>query len=80
MLLNNRTIQINRAAAIQDLRKQLQALEEDGATFEKHKEDDKELAEAIAMSETAASERASEASEAATAAVPLYLEVVRLWL
>lgn len=49
----------------------MQALEEDGATFEKDKEDDKELAEAIAMSETAASERASGASEAATAAVPL---------
>ena len=56
MHLNNLTIKQNRNAEIQDLRKQLQALEEKMAQLgiEKDKDEDKnELAEAIAMSETA---------------------------
>ena len=56
MHLNNLTIKQNRNAEIQDLRKQLQALEEKMSQLgiEKDKDEDKkELAEAIAMSETA---------------------------
>lgn len=70
--MNNLTIQKQRDSEVQDLKRQLRALEEKMAQLgiEKDKEEDnKSLQEAIAMSETAAA--TSESSEAAVAAIPL---------